>query len=328
MGRFVIDGRYEAMLSHFGINVEEALRKAELPGDIFKHKTPVMTEEQYYRFLDVVGGMNADPEMPIKIATANQIEAFSAPIFASYCSKNGHVCIERLARYKRLIGPMIMLMSEEDGVVYIEFTTEDNVLKLPQFLVETEFIFLVNLIRKATKETINPKSVHMIQPVEADVLNTYFGVIVQKGNINQIAFLKTDLEKPFVSYDDSMWSYFEPELTKRLAELDVDESVSARVRSALTELLPGGVSNIDDVAKKLGMSKRTLQRKLVEENTTFQKQLNNTREVLAIHYIRNTNMTSNDIAYLLGYQEINSFLRAFSVWTGMSVSEYRKNTVS
>ena len=324
MERFVIDGRYETMLSYCGINVEEALRKAELPGDIFKHKTPVMTEEEYYCFLDVVGSMNSDPEMPIGIATANQIEAFSAPIFASYCSKNGLVCIERLARYKRLIGPMVMLIREDEDVVYIEFTTEDNVLKLPQFLVETEFVFLVNLIRKATKEAINPKFVHMIQPVEADALNTYFGVNVQKGYINQIAFLKTDLEKPFVSYDDSMWSYFEPELSKRLAELDVDESTSARVRSALTELLPGGVSNIDDVAKKLGMSKRTLQRKLAEENTTFQKQLNNTRELLAIHYIRNTNMTSNDIAFLLGYQELNSFLRAFSVWTGMSVSEYRK----
>jgi len=46
--------------------------------------------------------------------------------------------------------------------------------------------------------------------------------------------------------------------------------------------------------------------------------------VVAIHYIRNTQMTSNDIAFLLGYAELNSFLRAFTVWTGKSVSEYRK----
>ena len=112
---------------------------------------------------------------------------------------------------------------------------------------------------------------------------------------------------------------------RRLAELDVDDSVSARVRSALTELLPGGACAIEDVAEKLGLSKRTLQRKLGEENTTFQKQLNSTREMLAIHYIRNTEMSTNDIAFLLGYQEINSFLRAFAIWTGQSVSEYRKN---
>ncbi|WP_256930624.1 helix-turn-helix domain-containing protein [Lactobacillus crispatus] len=109
-----------------------------------------------------------------------------------------------------------------------------------------------------------------------------------------------------------------------LSELSVDDSTSARVRSALTELLPSGEFTIDDVAKKLGYSKRTLQRKLSSENTTFQKQLNSTREVLALNYLQNTDMTTSDIAYLLGYQEFNSFLRAFSIWKGMSISEYRE----
>lgn len=104
----------------------------------------------------------------------------------------------------------------------------------------------------------------------------------------------------------------------------MDDSVSARVRSALTELLPGGSGSIEDVAEKLGLTKRTLQRKLSEEKTTFQKQLNSTREILAIHYIQNTDMTANDMAYLLGYTELNSFLRAFTVWTGKSITEYRK----
>lgn len=144
------------------------------------------------------------------------------------------------------------------------------------------------------------------------------------GDENSITFSRKDLNEPFISFDDAMWSYFEPELAKRLAEVDVDDSVSARVRSALTELLPGGAGTIEDVAEKLGLSRRTLQRKLSQENTTFQKQLNNTREILAIHYIRNTDMTTNDMAYLLGYAELNSFLRAFSVWTGKSITEYRK----
>lgn len=122
-----------------------------------------------------------------------------------------------------------------------------------------------------------------------------------------------------------MWEYFEPELTKRLSEIDKDESISGRVRSALTELLPSGEFTIDDVAKKLGYSKRTLQRKLSGENTTFQKQLNSVREVLAKNYLQTTDMTANDIAYLLGYQELNSFLRAFTSWTGKSISEYKKN---
>ena len=46
--------------------------------------------------------------------------------------------------------------------------------------------------------------------------------------------------------------------------------------------------------------------------------------MLAVHYIRNADMTTNDIAYLLGYQELNSFLRAFSSWTGKSITEYKE----
>lgn len=117
--------------------------------------------------------------------------------------------------------------------------------------------------------------------------------------------------------------FFEPELRKRLNEMDIDDSFSTRVRSILVELLPAGKSTIDDVANALAISKRTLQRKLKQEDTTFQKQLNHTRELLAKNYIKNTQFSSEDIAYLLGYQDLNSFFTAFSVWTGKSVTQYK-----
>lgn len=106
--------------------------------------------------------------------------------------------------------------------------------------------------------------------------------------------------------------------------MDVDESFSAKVRNVLVEFLPAGKSTIDDVSLSLGMSKRSLQRKLKEEDTTFQKQLNHVRELLAKNYIQNTQLSSEDIAYLLGYQDLNSFFRAFSLWTGKSVTAYKQ----
>lgn len=324
MNRFIVDGRYSDLLKYYGINIEEVLRKADLPGDIFSHRTPTMTEEQYFRFLETLGSFMTDPQMPIDIACTNRIESFSPPIFASYCSKNGMVCIERLARYKALIGPMRFVLSKTDETLTVELTTVNGT-PLPQFLAETEIVFLINLIRKASKEDISPIMAEMTELPAGSALSEYLKTDVKKGGRNAVTFNISDLQIPFISYDEAMWSYFEPELNKRLAELDIDESTSARVRSALTELLPGGACGIEDVAKKLGLSKRTLQRKLSEENTTFQKQLNSTREILAIHYIRNTDMTSNDIAFLLGYQELNSFLRAFTLWTGMGISEYKNS---
>ena len=219
---------------------------------------------------------------------------------------------------------MVFEVTRENESTEVRLTTEDGKNYLPQFLVETEFVFLVGIIRKATKEEINPLSVKMKKPVRENAFSGFLGISVTRGETDSITFRDTDLEKPFISYDEAMWNYFEPELSRRLAQLEVDDSTSARVRSALMELMPGGAYSIEDVSAKIGLSKRTLQRKLSEENTTFQKQLNSTREMLAIHYIRNTDMTTNDIAYLLGYQELNSFLRAFTAWTGTSISEYKK----
>ncbi len=147
---------------------------------------------------------------------------------------------------------------------------------------------------------------------------------MQQADRNSIVFCNADLEQPFISHDETMWEYLKPELSRCLAELEIDASMSAKVRSVLVKILAGGACAIEDVTEKLGISKRTLQRKLNEENTTFQKQLNSTRKMLAMHYIRNIELTTNDIAYLLGYAEVNSFLRSFIVWTGMTVNEYKK----
>lgn len=328
MNHFVLDGRYGDLLLHYGINLEEVLRKAELPEDLFSRKSLTMTPKDYFRFMDVVASVIKDPEIPVKMASMDRIESFAPPIFAAYCSKNGAVCMERLSKYKRLIGPIVMLLTETDGVMTVEFTTEQGECELPQFLVETEFVFLTEIIRRATKELIIPVKAEMRAPVKREALESFLGISVEEGERNVISYRMEDLKIPFISYDESMWDYFKPELTKRLFELEVDTSMSARVRTAITELLPGGACGIDDIAAKLGISKRTLQRRLTAENTTFQKQLNNTREMLAIHYLNNTDISTSDVAYLLGYQELNSFLRAFILWTGKSVGQYKKEILN
>lgn len=187
-----------------------------------------------------------------------------------------------------------------------------------------ELVFLVGLIRKATKEQITPLSVTAKQPMKNPAYADFIGKPITVGDQNRLVFSKADALVPFISRNESMWEFFEPELSLCLSMMETDDSYAARVRSALMELLPSGECTIDDAAKKLGCSKRSLQRKLQEEDTNFQKQLGHTRELLAKTYLGSTDMTAEDIAFLLGYQEIGSFIRAFTVWTGQSVSEYRQ----
>ncbi|MDD3140140.1 MAG: AraC family transcriptional regulator [Lachnospiraceae bacterium] len=323
MEHFILDGQYGKILNHFGIEVGEALRKAGVAEDVFSRENPSMTENEYYDFMSAVGNLVPSSDTAIQIVSVDQIESFSPPIFACFCSKNGMNCIERLAKYKNLIGPLKFNINNNDEIVSIEMTGSNSESVLPLFLVEAEMAFLIQIIRKATKEEIVPVDVMMTTIPNDNSFAEFAGSEITKGNTNVICFQRSDLFVPFISRNDSMWNYFEPELSKRLSELEMDDSFSARVRSALTELLPSGYSSIEEVAEKLGTSKRTLQRKLQDEDTNFQKQLNHVRKLLALNYLKHDNMTSNDIAYLLGYQELNSFLRAFNSWTGMSISEYK-----
>ena len=324
MDKYVLDGQYGKYLEMVGIKAGEALKAAGVPEDLFSHKKPVLDEADYYRFMDAVGNQVQDPTIPIAVASADNIESFSPPIFAAYCSKNARVCLKRLGMYKRIIAPMRYEISEEADELKLTIEASSDSLEMPWFLVETEMVFLINIIRKATKEKIIPAKIQMRHPIDAAAFRDYMGCDVTPSDENAISLKSEDAQKPFISFNEGMWDFFEPELQKRLYEMERDDSFSAKVRSALTELLPGGAGTADEVAAKLGISKRTLQRKLTEEDTSFQKQLNGTRELLAKNYICNTDMSSEDIAFLLGYQELNSFLRAFSVWTGMSISEYKK----
>lgn len=310
-------------LSGMGFSLDEVLKKAALPEDLFARQTPSLTAEEYFRFMEAIDALSPDEQAPVHLAASDGIEAFSPPIFAAYCSRNALVCLKRLAQYKPLTGALLYQVEETEAEISVEILSADPELELPEILIGIEFAFLVGLIRKATKEPITPLSATVKRPMKNRALADFIGKPVTVDSKNRLVFSKEDALVPFISRNESMWEFFEPELKRRLSMMETDDSYAARVRSALMELLPSGECTVDDVAKKLGCSKRSLQRRLQEEDTSFQKQLNHTRELLAKSYPANTDMTAEDIAFLLGYQEIGSFLRSFTAWTGRTIHAYR-----
>ena len=283
---------------------------------------------EYIRLMEVMKELSVDEYAPIKLGTIENLETFSPPVFAAYCSKDAFTCLKRMSVYKKLIGPLIFLVDENKENITLEMTFVNEKNELPEFLVATEMVLLVQIMRKATKTHIVPKEVVTKHKIDNEHYEQFFGIRPKIGPRNILTLSKEDARRPFISQNDVMWQFFEPELRRRLSELELDNTYAAKVRSALMELLPAGETSIDDVSAKLDCSKRTLQRKLQEEDTTFQKQLNHTRELLAKHYLKNTDMVSEDIAYLLGYQDLNSFIRAFQIWTNMTISHYKKLSFS
>lgn len=323
MKHFPLDKNYAALLKAYGISVEELLKRARLPLDMFGRDNPCVTSEEYYRFMKAIEDIVPDKRMPILLATADNIETITPPIFGAYCSANARECIKRIAQYKALAGAVVFGVCEDEQGITVEIKGEEDI-ELPEIIIGVEMVLLTNLIRKATKENIVPVKITVKNSFTNPEYEQFLGCKAEEGVENFITFSIDDAEIPFITRNESMWNFFEPELRKRLSELDTDDSFSAKVRSILVEILPAGKSGIEDVAAALGMSRRSLQRKLKEEDTTFQKQLNHVRELLAKNYMQNTQLSSEDIAYLLGYQDLNSFFRAFSLWTGKSVTAYKQ----
>lgn len=324
MDKFVIDGQYPQLLQANGIDPRKVLEEAGLPVDTFAHQHPQLSEKQYFKMLNAVDKLGNDPLLSVKLVQNNRLETFAPPILAAYCSQNGLSFIKRLAHYKKLIGPITYQLDRTSTTLKITLTSLSGNQQLAPFFVKGEWTFLIEMLSRAAKEKINPVAITTNFAAAAALIKVWGAKPVQ-AKANTISFRLADLQLPFATRNISLLGYLEPELANRLAELDVDDSYGKRVRSCLAELLPRGKAAADDVALSLGISKRTLQRRLRAEGTNFQQQLNATREMLAKNYLLNTGYSVDEIAYLLAYQETNSFLRAFNIWTGQSVQQFRKN---
>ena len=323
---YVVNPGWGLLLADAGINAANVLRRAGLPRDLFKTGQRTITVEQYFALWEGVQAESDDPLLPISIGRAISMEAFDVPLFAATCSPNLNVAARRLAQHKKLIGPMKLSVTESQTETVLEFIWPPDVTP-PRSLSMTELIFWVALTRLTTRSPIRPVRVTSPDPPEeAEAYRGYFGVRVETGVGYTIAFSAQDAERPFLTANDRMWEFFEPELQRRLSELEAGSTVAERVHASLLELLPAGSGSMEAVAHDLAMSPRTLQRRLKGEGTTFQAILDSTRESLARHYLSESELSAGEISFLVGYDDPRSFYRAFRAWTGQTPQLVRAAT--
>jgi AraC-like DNA-binding protein len=305
---------------------ERLLHRAGLPADLLT-RSSMLSAAQYFGLWQALQDECGDPALPLRVGRHISVEAFDPLVFAAFCSPDLHVAAERIARYKRLIGPMRLVVSRGGGRTTIACRWPP-LGEPPASLGAAELVFWVALTRLATRSDIQPVEITMpTLPEPAAAYRDYFGTPPSAGPGYSVTFADRDAGRPFLSANDVMWEFFEPELRQRLADLEVDATMTDRVRAALLELLPLGRTTVPAVAHNLTVSVRTLQRRLREEDTTFQAVLTATRESLARHYLRQGHLRSAEIAFLIGYEEPSSFHRAFHSWTGQTPEKARPSRV-
>ncbi len=322
--QFTVPQSWKVLLNDMDIDPQLVLAYAKLPADLFNREKATLSPNEYFQLWVGVEQASGEREMPLLLAEHMSVEGFDAPIFAAICSPNLNTALKRIQQYKPLIGPMVMTLDVADKETKLSISCYGQRQALPKSLALTEVVFFTQLARLATRKRIQPLQVTLPElPNNLEEYQAYFGCPLVKGDGVEVRFKAEDAVHPFVTSNAQMWGFFEQGLNQKLKDLDASASTVERVRAVLVESLPAGNSAIEMVAEKLAMSKRTLQRKLTAEAESYQSVLQMVRAELADHYLEKSQMSLGEISFLLGFQEANSFIRAYSAWKGISPGHYR-----
>lgn len=127
--------------------------------------------------------------------------------------------------------------------------------------------------------------------------------------------------------EEDLYRVTEQLARERLMTLRGEDRFLNKVRETVLQQLPGGLPKVEDVARSLDTSARTLQRRLQERNLRYQQVLDEVRSELAVQLIRDHSLTLNDLADYLGFNDQSALQHAFRRWQGMSPGQYRKEIV-
>lgn len=159
---------------------------------------------------------------------------------------------------------------------------------------------------------------------DVQALEAYFGCRIRIGaNCNRLTLHRGDLDRPFVSYNAELLEILTPALDQSLDEQKHSLSITEMVKWIMKRSLTAGRPDIQTVASELGMSDRTLQRRLTDEGTSSKHLLTQVRHEQAREYLADPSLDIKEVAFLIGYEDQNSFYRAFRLWEGDTPSNWR-----
>ncbi|MCR2803887.1 AraC family transcriptional regulator [Paenibacillus soyae] len=311
-------------VSRLGIEVHDVARNAGLPLDIISE--PEVTAAQYFAIWQAYSELIGDPAKGIvKLATVFETAHYPPSVLATYHARDYRDALSRMARYKQLCPPEDLRISEEGEYCFLELEWRGAEGSGPPLLAGITLAFLLELGRRGTGKHLTARLVELTDATgDSRVLEAYFGCPVRVGAAcNRLTLRRSDLDRQFVSYNEELLEILTPALNRTLDEHQRGRSISEAVKRILKESLAEGRRDIRAVAKELGMSDRTLQRRLTDENTSFQQLLTQARHEQALEYLADPSFDMKEVAFLIGYEDQNSFYRAFRLWEGETPSNWR-----
>ena len=322
--RFRVSGTLASRLEESGISSDAVLRRAGLSFGLFKQSKIFLTTEEMFALHRAIHDVSGNPVIGLKLGSEERPEHFSPIAIAALYSRSFREALDRIARYKRLTGPQEIRIVDRGKECAVEFVWLLAEKLEPLTLIDMCFAWALAIGRRGTGRRIRPLRVEFKRPAaNRRLYESHFGCPVKFGaRHNRLFFRAEDMAQPFVTHNAELLELLAPQLEIQLSQLAAD-SLKTQVKTILKKLLAGNRPRLQDVAGELRLSTRTLQRKLLEEGLTFHTLMEEARTEMAKHYLLQSALELNETAYLLGYEDPNSFIRAFHKWEGTSPGEWR-----
>ena len=233
--------------------------------------------------------------------------------------------LNRFVRYIRMLSEAGRIILEDDSKSLTLILDLKSAGMLLPAMVDALLASLINICRINYGENLKPLTVNFVHP-EPPCAEKYFDLfrspVYFSAPRDSISFSSIDIDKHLPGGNPHLARINDKIIINYLANLEKGDIIH-RVKACIIDLFQSGEVAFEKVAKTIGMSERSLQRKLSEKGTTFRTILDEIRKELALSYVRDLDITLSEIAFLLGFSEQSAFSRAFKRLTGMSPSKAR-----
>lgn len=302
------------------------LAQVGLPDTIFQRPDIEIPIEKYMELLEAVAEASK-PE--IGLAMGERLRPADLGVYGHAMAATRDV-----AELLRVMAQYLYVFAQQN-VIRVDTAERRTVVSYrhtgPQQLgaihdVEFATAAILVVIRQLTGKQLVPLSVEFAHPKPEYAAHyaRFFGCEAGFGRSgNRIHLDNRMLDLPVMSSDPGLLSALEFSMAEKLKVRSDEDDLVTRVNHLITVHLGEGDAQVGQIASALGLSRRSLQRKLADEGRQFGEMVDANRYAVAMDYIQHSEYSLTDIAIMLGYSELSSFSRAFRRWTGKSPQSFR-----
>lgn len=306
-----------------GLDAGRILRRAGLPPDLLHDSEAGVTAAEFHAVWQAAEDEAKRPDLPLHLGRIMARGPMIPAIYGFASSPDIETGFARLAVFKPLVAPCYLSSERDASGLTLRWSPPPGIAATPLFSL-FELVYFLEICRSFTGEHIVPLALGAPSGPRIDPeLREFFGTAPHAAPVPEMRLSLEDAGRRMIFANEEQYRLIESDLRRQLSERNRVLAITARVRRTLVDILPAGEATVDAVCARLAMSRRSLQRKLRDEGESFQSVLERTRAELSMHYLKQPDLSVQEISFLLAYRDPNSFYRAFQGWTGMTPGEAR-----